>query len=228
MDQQPLPIPVLYEDDNLIAVEKPSGLLVHAYKKETNERDHLLRRLKQQTGHYLYPVHRLDRPVSGVVLFGLNPDCVRELKSVWHHESTIKEYLALVKGQLTESGRFSFPLLDETKQKQSADTCFDPITVFDTVTLVRIRIKTGRKHQIRRHFSRRCANVIGDSKYGQGGINKLFKGAYGLNRIFLHAHYFKVHLPSSQQEIEIQSPLPAQLQHVLAQLHTLQNTVSQE
>ncbi len=57
------PIPVLYEDQNLIAVDKPSGILVHAFKKETNERDHLLRRLKQQTGHYLYPVHRLDRPV---------------------------------------------------------------------------------------------------------------------------------------------------------------------
>lgn len=66
--------------------------------------------------------HRLDRPVSGIVLFGLNPDIVRQLQAVWHTEATVKEYLALVKGYLDKPGCFDFPLLDESKRKQEAET----------------------------------------------------------------------------------------------------------
>lgn len=113
----PESIPVLFQDTNLIAVDKPSGLLVHAYKKETNERHHLLRLLREQTGKHLYPIHRIDRPVSGIVLFGFNPDIVRELKSIWHTDAVVKSYLALVRGQLEEAGSFDFPLFDEEKRK---------------------------------------------------------------------------------------------------------------
>jgi tRNA pseudouridine65 synthase len=211
-------IKVLYQDEAIIAVEKPSGLLVHAYRKETNERDHLLRRVKNQTGCFLYPLHRLDRPVSGIVLFGLNPDVVRELQAVWHAPGTVKEYLALVKGTLDIPGCFDFPLLNEYKRKQDAETCYEPLECFGDVTLVKIQINTGRKHQIRRHFSRRCHNIVGDRKYGQGALNRSFRDELGLDRIFLHAHRFSTSLPSTGRKIEIHSPLPACLQHVVEKI----------
>ena len=213
-------IPVLFENERLIAVDKPSGLLVHAYKKETNERDHLLRRLKEQTDCYLYPVHRLDRPVSGIVLFGKEPEVVAELKSTWHDESTKKEYIALVKGEILEEGVFDFPLLNEQKHKQDAITQYKPLKVFKDVTLVSVNIKTGRKHQIRRHFSRRCANVIGDSKYGQGKINRHFREVFMLSRIFLHAHFFSIHPPTFNNPLEISCPIPSILQNVLTKLES--------
>ncbi len=211
-------IPILFEDEDLIVVNKPSGLLVHAYKKETNERMHLMRLIKEQTGYYLYPVHRLDRPVSGIVLFGKNPGIVREVKSVWHSDSTTKEYIALVKGDLQDPGSFSFSLMNDQREKQTAITHYTPELHFGESTLVEIRLQTGRKHQIRRHFSRRCANVIGDTKYGQGKVNRYFKTTYGLNRIFLHAHYFKLEVPHLNRLYEIKCPLPDDLQLVINRL----------
>ncbi|MBU3914282.1 hypothetical protein KKA14_01995 [bacterium] len=211
-------IPILYQSENLIAVEKPSGLLVHAYRKETNERDHLLRRVRDQVGMYLYPIHRLDKPVSGIVLFGLNASIVREIKEVWHLESTLKQYLALVKGALTSPGSFEFDLTNDYQQKQTAITRYEPVQCFQETTLVRVRIETGRKHQIRRHFSRRCANVIGDSKYGQGKWNRLFHEQYNLERIFLHACRLKLTVPSSGEVLDIKSPLPMELEAVLEKL----------
>lgn len=205
------PIQILYQDENLIAVEKPSGMLVHPYKKETNEKDHLMRWVKQQTGHYLYPIHRLDRPVSGIVLFGLNSEIVRLVKAIWHDAETTKEYLALAKGQIEVAGSYSFSLLNERKQKQSAETHYEPLEIFNQSTLLCVRLSTGRKHQIRRHFSRRCANIIGDTKYGQGKINRFFKDEFGLDRIFLHATSLKFNSPLTGRPIEINSPLPEPL-----------------
>ena len=216
-------IAIHYQDSNLLAVEKPCGLLVHAYKKETNERNHLLRLLKEQTGLYLYPVHRLDRPVSGIVLFGLNPEIVRDLQTVWHDESTRKEYIALAKGTFAEPGFFDFPLFAENKIKQTALTHYTPLEVFKETTLLSIRIHTGRKHQIRRHFSRRCANIVGDRKYGQGKINRFFQETYGLDRIFLHGSRFQLNLPSANLDLKLESPLPQELQNVILKLRSHNN-----
>lgn len=208
-------ITILFRNENLIAVEKPSGLLVHPYKKETNERDHLMKRVREQTGLYLYPVHRIDRPVSGIVLFGLSSEVVRELQRYWHKKSTVKEYIALVKGRFTEAGEFNFPLFNEQKKQEEARTLYEPIKTFTTTSLLRIRIRTGRKHQIRRHFSRRCCNIIGDKKYGQGKWNRFFQEEHGLSRIFLHAYRLELKLPFSDEKTEIISSLPEPLEQVL-------------
>lgn len=213
-------IKIHYQDENLIIVEKPAGLLVHAYKKETNEKENLMRYLKAQTGYYLYPVHRLDRPVSGLVIFALNPETVRFLQQYWHTPDFIKEYIALVKGHITEKGRFQFSLKNEQGFLEEAVTHYEPEETFEESTLVKVRIETGRKHQIRRHFSRRCHNIIGDTKYGQGKVNRTFREQYHLNRIFLHARYLKIPLPDRDQPLEIHSPLPENLSSVLALLQT--------
>jgi len=211
-------INILYQDEYYIAVEKPINLLVHPYKKESNERDHLMKRVKAQTGLYLYPIHRLDRPVSGIVIFGLAGENVAELQKKWSLETTHKKYIALVKGLLKEKGEFTFSLQKEDKSKQEAITCYKPLQLFSETTLIEVEIKTGRRHQIRRHFSRRSHNIIGDRKHGRGKVNNFYKDEIGLDRIFLHAQSLEFIHPYTNKTIKIECPLPDDLKTCLSKL----------
>ncbi|MCO4753339.1 MAG: hypothetical protein KC478_02600 [Bacteriovoracaceae bacterium] len=202
---------ILFEDEHFIATSKPSGLLVHPYWKETNEKECLLKDLRDQSGHYLYPIHRLDRPVSGIVIFGLNPDAVRKLQENWHEDSTTKKYMALARGVHEEDLEFKFALRNDNKVEQQALTLASPLEKFERSTLMDIEIKTGRKHQIRRHFSRRVSHVIGDRKYGKKAINDFYKDNYGLDRIFLHAYKLSFIHPITQVPVTINCPLPEDL-----------------
>lgn len=208
-------IEILFQDDYFVAVNKPSHLLVHAYS-ECPDSFNLMQMVRDQIGHYLYPLHRLDRPVSGIVIFALQKEAAGKLKEIWNTEKVRKEYLALVRRRIEEPGTFNFDLSNDQKVKQTAITHYSPLEYFGQWnTLVRVSIETGRKHQIRRHFSRRCHQVIGDSAHGKGKINRYFREHYGLSRIFLHGHFFSFHHPITGQQIEINCPLPGELEHVL-------------
>lgn len=202
---------VLYKDDHFVAVEKPSGLLVHPYWKETNEKASLLKELKAQIGQWLYPVHRLDRPVSGVVIFGLASEAVKALQECWRQDQTRKIYLGLAKNIHTGARRFDIPLNNENKVAQEALTLATPIETFADSSLMEIEIKTGRKHQIRRHFSKHRSQIIGDRMYGKKPINDFYQKEYGIDRIFLHAHKLSFRHPFSGDMTEITSPLPEDL-----------------
>jgi len=211
-------IPILYQDDEIIVVHKPSGLLVHPYWKETNERENLMNQVRDQIGRKVYPIHRLDRPVSGVIMFGLNGDIVRRIQEHWHDKSCVhKEYLALVHGKISEPGKFDFPLSDQNKVKKDALTKYIPLASNDEVTLMQISIETGRQHQIRRHFSRSKHNLIGDIKHGRGVINRFYRDEYKFNRIFLHSHRFKINLDFLK--VEVECPLPSELSDLLDKLN---------
>jgi len=211
-------VEILYRDDDLIAAFKPSGLLVHPYREAIGVKECLLKEVRRLTGQFLYPIHRLDRPVSGIVLFGLSSLIVKEIKSEWSNSGNIKEYITLVRGVLNEPGKFNFPLGNEQKIKQEAETHYWPLHQFEEMTLVKVRILTGRKHQIRRHFSRRMHQIIGDTGYGKGPINQVFRSEYGMNRIFLHAHYLRIFNPVKENYQEFHSPLPDDLVLVLNKL----------
>ena len=212
---------ILYQDEHFVAVTKPSGLLVHPYWKETNEKKNLLKDLKAQVGQWLYPIHRLDRPVSGVVIFGLAPEPVKELQARWHDESTKKIYLALAKNAYTEICRFEFALNNEAKVAQDALTIATPLETFTDATFFEVEIKTGRKHQIRRHFSRRCSQIIGDRMYGKKPTNDFYRENLGLERIFLHAHQLSFLHPYTNERVTITSPLPEELARPLENLRRL-------
>ncbi len=206
---------ILYQDQWLLAAYKPSGLLIHSYKEKCGEQDTMLRRLRDLSGHYLYPIHRLDRPVSGIVLFGLEAPVVKAIKEIWHTEDVIKEYLALCKGNIESEGQFDFPLKNDQGIAQDALTHYTPIEHFSEATLVKVNISTGRKHQIRRHLGRRSHNIIGDVKHGRGPLNKYYKKQFGLERIFLHAHRFQFKHPYTDKIVEIKEPLPLELSNIL-------------
>ncbi|MCO4793243.1 MAG: hypothetical protein KC493_06015 [Bacteriovoracaceae bacterium] len=211
-------INILYQDDFVIAVEKPSGLLVHPYWKETNEKENLMKTVRDQVGKKLYPLHRLDRPVSGIVLFGLSGQVVKDLQLHWHFANTKKEYITLCRNIITEPGEWNFTLKNDKGVEQKARTLYWPLAQFEDTTLCRVRIKTGRKHQIRRHFARRMFNIIGDTAKGNGPMNRKFREEFDLQRIFLHAWKFEIEHPETEELLKLECELPPELASVVEKL----------
>lgn len=171
--------------------------------------------VKEQTGHWLYPVHRLDRQSSGAVLFALKSEYVTFFKDRWHNE-TEKKYMALGNGAMPVAGYYDHSLKSQKGVKQEALTLFEPLEYFDHhrfgATLCEVSIKTGRKHQIRRHFSRNMHCLVGDTRYGKGRINDFFRENYQFHRLYLHSHFLKFPHPTENKMVEIHAPLTEDLQ----------------
>ena len=212
-------IPILWQDDTAVAVNKPAGYLVHNSKwagpKETSLRQLVARQLGMQT----FPIHRLDRPTSGVLLYALSSQHAR----LWHDQlrqpDTHKTYLALVRGHIHAPLTIDLPLKEGGKPRP-AITHVQPLAYHpqEHVTLITARIETGRQHQIRRHLSRIAHQLIGDTTYGKGRINRHFRATYQLHRLFLHAWQMDITHPLTGERLHLQAPLPAELLRVLEQL----------
>ncbi|MEX1099558.1 MAG: pseudouridine synthase, partial [Bacteriovoracaceae bacterium] len=148
----------------------------------------------------------------------LSPEATAKLQRNWHSNETTKLYLALTRERQEESLSFSFPLKNEKKKLQEALTLATPLEVYERSTLMEVEIKTGRKHQIRRHFARNAMHIIGDRMYGKGGINNLYRERYGVQRIFLHAHKLAFIHPFNGEKLELDCPLPPDLRIALEKL----------
>lgn len=215
-------IPILFQDEHYLVVNKPAGLLVHAYKSESADKTNLLKVLKEQTSLYLYPFHRLDRQVSGPVIFGLSPEATKLIQEAWSLDSTIKEYTLLCYGHTPESGEINFPLSDENKVVKECRTSFETIKHFDSYhSLVKARIFTGRRHQIRRHFAHSRHHLVCDSKYGKARISGQFKSKLGLKRLFLHCSKLEFIHPYTNKTLTFTPELPQELQHILKHMSEL-------
>lgn len=199
---------VLFENDDFIAIKKPSGVIVHPWK-ECSDETSLLYMLKEQTGKYIYPVHRLDRAVSGVIVFAYSSYAARLLKEALESDETQKIYLALCMRELKKPIVNEYELFNQSRtKKQSARTGIVPLQTNGSVTLCKARIYTGRYHQIRRHFSAMGHHLIGDTKYGKGNTNRYFRSEFNLHRLFLHClglkftfkdeHYQFIAAPTSE------------------------------
>lgn len=208
-------IDILFQDQSYLVLHKPAGMLVHPQKENRSEKT-LMHFAKELSGAYVYPLHRLDRQVSGAVIFGLDEKVTKELKDIWNTDQVKKTYLALAKAPKENEGVFDFPLTHPFKkwQKQKAITEYKVIERINGFALFEIKIKTGRRHQIRRHFSRRMMNLVGDRKYGKKIINDWFENELGLSQIFLHHYRFQT------PELEIECPLPKLLDETLKKLRT--------
>ena len=208
---------LLHEDDDVVAVNKPGGLLVHR-SRESADKIVLLQELRNQVGRYVYPVHRLDRAASGVIVFAYSSPTARSLQESLNSPDAVKEYLTLVRGSAPEHVVTERPLTDETGVKKAATTEVWRLAEFSGLSLLRVRIKTGRRHQIRRHLAHLRHQILGDTTYGKGRINQEFRDKYGLPRLFLHARLLDIKHPTTEDRLVVHAPLKEDLREFLTRL----------
>ncbi len=215
---------VLYEDETLIAVDKPSGLLIHREhhvpKREPVLVELLRRHLDVPT---VYPVHRLDRGTSGVVLFARDAEGAAALGAMMEARAFDKRYLALVRGDAPDELLIDHPIPRRkdgprvealTKLRRLAQAPTSP----RAVSLVDLRPRTGRRHQLRRHLRHVNFPILGDTKYGDLKVNRAFREAYGLERLALHAATLSLVHPVSGARLHIDAPLPPELEAAFASM----------
>lgn len=217
---------ILYRDEALVAVAKPSGLLVH--RGWGRDRDVLMTRVRDAVDAYVYPVHRLDRGASGVVLFALTADAARLLGGAFERAELDKRYVALVRGVPPEAGIIDHPVPRKPGgERVPAVTEYRRLEIFGRYALVEARPRTGRFHQIRRHFKHLSCPLIGDTNYGKSEHNRLLRERYGLARLALHAVSLGFAHPSDGRPMSIEAPLPSDLAEPLARMraaHTLSDS----
>lgn len=204
------PVPILWQDPSFIAIDKPSGLAVHpGWSADETTAMHLLR---DAIGQWVYPVHRLDRGTSGVLVFALDPESARVLHELFEESGVEKTYLALVRGVAPDEGTIDHPIpRREGGPRVPATTTFSRVWRGEHLSLVEARPRTGRLHQVRRHMKHICHPLIGDANYGKGALNREYREKYGLARLALHAAKLSFLHPRSGEPISLASPLPQDL-----------------
>ncbi len=232
---------ILFQDERYVAINKPSGLLVHRSEVDRSERRFALQLLRDQLGQHVYPVHRLDKPTSGVLLFGLDSEAASRMQALFRHRDVHKEYLAVMRGYLPEEGVIDHPLSDirEACEKKGATQKVRPpqdaVTAYQRLdqtelpfavgryptsrySLVRVSPETGRKHQIRRHFKHLAHPLVGDTRYGEGRHNRFFREAYNNHRLLLFATRLQFCHPFTGESIEIVAQLPKKARRIFSEL----------
>jgi tRNA pseudouridine65 synthase len=233
-------LPILFQDSHLVAVNKPAGLLVHRSPIDRHETRFALQMVRDQLGQRVYPVHRLDKPTSGVLLFALSPQMAHGLMTALAGGQVRKTYLAVVRGVIAEAGVIDHPLVEEPdrlenlpavdgRQAQAAVTIFRrlarvelPLAVgrypTSRYSLVELQPQTGRRHQLRRHLKHLCHPLIGDTNYGEGRHNRLFREEFGCQRLLLHAAELSFSHPLTGATVTITAPLDQEFSRLLSRL----------
>ena len=218
---------ILYQDRYLVAINKPSGLLVHKSPIDKHETVFALQLVRDQIGQYVYPVHRLDKPTSGVLLFALDGETAKVMSELFRANEVHKTYLAVVRGYTEDKGSIVYPLkqmLDTkaqkeqgiTKEAQEAQTDFECLATLELpyavsrypaarYSLITLLPKTGRKHQLRRHMKHIFHPIVGDTKHGRGEHNQLFREKFDCHRLLLHADSMTFKHPVSGEKLVIEA-----------------------
>jgi tRNA pseudouridine65 synthase len=198
---------IIYQDEYLVAINKPSGLLVHRSMLDKNETQFAMQLLRDQIGQHLFPVHRLDRPTSGVLVFALSSAIARQLGEQFASQMIEKTYLAIVRGHIMDAGKIDYALKEkldkiadkmvkQDKPSQEAVTLFNRLDKFELpfavskyasarYSLVQLTPKTGRKHQLRRHLAHINHPIVGDTAHGDGKHNTFIRQQFNFNQLAL-------------------------------------------
>lgn len=212
-----------------MAINKPSGLLVHRSPIDRHETEFAVQILRDQIGQFVYPVHRLDKPTSGVLLFALDKESAKLMSEQFRSRESKKSYLAVVRGYIDESGVIEHALsvkLDKIadkdssndKEAQEATTHYRRVATVEIpfavgkydktrYSLVSLEPQTGRKHQLRRHMKHISHHILGDTKYGRGEHNKLIREEFNCHRMLLHASSLQIKHPYTNDTLIIKAPL---------------------
>lgn len=212
-------IPILYQDEFLVAVHKPSGMLVHRGMGAEADEHFLVQLLRDQIDTRVNPLHRIDRPTSGIVLFATDRETTKLVQQQWFDGSIQKTYHAIVRGWFTEASGMIDQALDDPDTGKLQEACshwkvLDQLSVPIPVSkypearysYLQLEPQTGRWHQLRRHMSRLSHPIWGDTTHGDHNHNHLMRDHFGWWRLMLSAVELRFSHPYSQEEIHIQVP----------------------
>ena len=197
-----LPLHIAYQDEHYVAVHKPANLLVHK-TQISSDKVALLQLLRDQLGQHVYPIHRLDRPTSGIILFGLHSEAVEKIKPQFTNHSITKTYWAIVRGFTEPQGYVDYALQEEPdKPFQQALTDYTTLQTLEVDAAVgryataryswlEVKPQTGRMHQIRKHMAHLRHPIEGDMIYGDRDHNRFWQNEIGLKRLWLLAKSLK-------------------------------------
>lgn len=233
-------LPIIYQDKFIIAIHKPAALLVHKSPIDKHETRYAMKILRDQIGQWVYPVHRLDKPTSGILLFALHQDIATQLSSDFETRAVSKEYHAIVRGYTPSSGEIDHPLKEiavfkhmqkqvQKKDPKEAKTDYKRLQTFELpysdgrfpssrYSFIRLNPLTGRKHQIRRHLKHISHPIIGDVKYGKGEHNRLFKEKLDSHRLLLAATKLEIRHPATEEALILECPLESNFEDTLKSL----------
>ncbi|WP_298516288.1 pseudouridine synthase [uncultured Kordia sp.] len=213
---------ILYEDDFVITVSKPNNMLVHHSLMARNQSDEqtLLELLQEKFDASYYPIHRLDRKTSGIVLCAKKKEYVSTFQALFVENQIEKVYYGLVRGFSPENGAIDSPVKGrDANVHKEALTHFEtlvnielpiPVQPFETsrYSLVKLLPKTGRMHQLRIHLNKISHPLIGDPKYGDRFHNRMFQEEFDISNLFLHAASLSFTHPFLNTPMVIQCPFP--------------------
>lgn len=230
---------ILYQDEWLVAVNKPSGWLVHRSWLDRDEKVVVMQTVRDQIGQHVFTVHRLDRPTSGVLLMALSSEVAHLLSQQFEQHKMQKTYHAVVRGWLDGSATLDYPLVEEldkiadkfaTQERTAQPAVTDyrslaqvemPVAIsrYDSAryTLVEMSPHTGRKHQLRRHMVHLRHPIIGDSAHGDLRQNRGAAEHFGMNRLMLHASALSLTHPVTGEPLVIRAGLDRVWQGMLQQ-----------
>ena len=217
---------ILHHDADLVVVNKPSGLVVHRSSR-ASDRVNCMTLLRDQLGQWVYPVHRLDRGASGVLVFGLSSDSARMLSSGWAEGRVEKRYVAVVRGWVEAEGEVDYALPpDEDRPRAPSRSLFRRLAAVELshhvgryatarYSLVELRPLTGRLHQLRRHMAHVRHPIVGDVTHGDGRHNRFFRSHLGSRRLLLHSHSIRLDHPTSSGRLEVRAPMDEEMERVV-------------
>lgn len=223
------PLEILYQDEWIIAINKPAGLLVHRSSIATNTDVYALQLLRDQVGFHVFPIHRLDRKTSGILLFAKDKTFVHAFQEALSSGHSIKTYFAIVRGYFPQEISVDYDLTNDKGKTQKAITDFKlisnteiplPFGKFNTsrYALIEVQPKTGRMHQIRKHLNHLRHPIIGDRPHGCNKQNKLFLEKWSLTKMLLHAKELELQHPYLSKKLSIKAPLPEHFEQMLKTL----------
>ncbi len=220
-------IPILYQDEHIIVVNKPVDLPVHKNDFMPHDAPYLTKLLGDMTGKWILNVHRLDSKTSGLIVLAFTSEIAHHLALQFEHKEVRKTYFAVVQGEPGE-GSFNRKVVvrKKSKFKKPALTHFKTLKTVGTslsykekenvkLNLVEIDPETGRWHQIRQHFAQHQFDILGDSHHGDFTLNKMVTELTGIKRLFLHAARLEFVHPRTNEKLVFEAELPEEFNHVL-------------
>lgn len=210
---------IIYRDDDLVAINKPCGLLVHRTDISDEEDLFAVQLLRDILGQRVYNVHRIDRPTSGVLLFALNNEMASIMSNQFKEKNVKKTYVALVRGWFPQVTFLNYPVKNGNEVLLDAETHFNllskyelsiPVAPYETsrYSMIEAHPQTGRWHQIRQHLAHLRHYIINDRVHGTGAHNNMFTEQLGISNLFLHARKLQFIHPLTGKEILIQAEFP--------------------